>query len=118
MKKVFLLNNFGTYQRIMGELCELPGFERQNIKEANISAEELDWLKEKTGSYEALFSKQALKYKQWGLKDKNLTEQDFRRYILEEYTFLKRPVIVDGEEIWVGNAPKTVEAAKQKLVKK
>ncbi len=118
MKKVFLLNNCGTCQRIMGELCELPSFERQNIKEANISAEDLDWLREKTGSYEALFSKVALKYKSLGLKDKNLTEPDFRRYILEEYTFLKRPVIIDGEEVWVGNAPKTVESAKEKLLKK
>lgn len=116
MKKVFLLNNCGTCQRIMGELCELPGFERQNIKEQNIQPNVLDWLKEKVGSYEALFSKQAMKYKEWGLKDKGLTEPDFRRYILEEYTFLKRPVIIDGEEFWVGNAPKTVEAAKRKLV--
>ena len=118
MKKVFLLNNCGTCQRIMGELCELPGFERQNIKEANISAEDLDWLREKTGSYEALFSKVALKYKSLGLKEKNLTEQDFRQNILEEYTFLKRPVIVNGEEIWVGNAPKTVAAAVAALVDK
>lgn len=116
MKKVFLLNNCGTCQRIMGELCELPGFERQNIKEENIQPEVLDWLKEKTGSYEALFSKVALKYKSMGLKDKNLQEPDFRRLILEEYTFLKRPVIIDGEEFWVGNAPKTVAAAKLALV--
>ncbi len=117
MKKVFLLNNCGTCQRIMGELCELPSFERQNIKEQNIQAEVLDWLKEKVGSYEALFSRQAMKYKSMGLKDKNLTEQDYRNLILEEYTFLKRPVIIDGEEVWVGNAPKTVESAKAKLVK-
>ncbi len=118
MKKVYLLNNCGTCQRIMGELCELLGFERQNIKEQNISADVLDWLKEKVGSYEALFSRQAMKYKLLGLKDKNLTEPDYRRYILEEYTFLKRPVIIDGEEVWAGNAPKTVEAAKKRLVRK
>jgi arsenate reductase len=56
-----------------------------------------------------------MKYKSLGLKDKNLTEPDYRRYILEEYTFLKRPVIIDGEEVWVGNAPKTIEAAKVAL---
>jgi arsenate reductase len=112
MRKVWHLANCGTCQRIIGELCGLEGFEKQNIKEQNISAEDLDRLRSKVGSYEALFSKQAMKYKEWGLKDKNLTEADFRRYILEEYTFLKRPVIVNGEEIFVGNAPKTVEAAK------
>ncbi len=116
MKKVFLLNNCGTCQRIMGELCELPGFERQNIKEQNIPADVVDWLKEKVGSYEALFSKQAMKYKSLGLKDKALTEQDYRNLILEEYTFLKRPVIIDGEDFWVGNAPKTVASAREKFV--
>ena len=62
------------------------------------------------GSYEALFSKIAMKYRSMGLNEKKLTEKDFRKYILEEYTFLKRPVIVIGNELFVGSAPKTVKA--------
>ena len=34
---------------------------RTYIKENNIDATTLDWLKEKVGSYEALFSKRAIK---------------------------------------------------------
>ena len=115
MKKVYCLNSCSTWQRILKDLNGLEGFEKQNIKELNISPEQLDWLREKTGSYEALFSRQALKYKELGLKDKKLAEADYRDLILEEYTFLKRPVIIDGEDIFVGNAPKTVEAAKRKV---
>ena len=72
-------------------------------------------MKDKVGSYEELFSKRAIKFRSMGLKDLNLTDADYRKYILEEYTFLKRPVIWIGEEVFVGNAKKTVEAAKATL---
>lgn len=113
MKKVFHLANCETCQRIIADLGGLQGFEKQNIKEQNISAEELDWLKERVGSYEALFSKNAMKYREWGLNKMQLSEADYRRYMLEEYTFLKRPYIIDGEQVFVGNAKRTVEAAKE-----
>ena len=40
------------------------------------------------------------------------TEADYRRLILEEYTFLKRPVFWVGDSLFVGNAPKTIAALK------
>ena len=67
---------------------------------------------EMTGSYESLFSRRALKYKQWKLKDKKLSEKDYSQYILDEYTFLKRPVVIMGDKISVGSEKKTVEALK------
>jgi arsenate reductase len=60
------------------------------------------------GSYEALFSRRALKFKAMGLKDKKLTEKDYRDLILQEYTFLKRPVIISGKKIFSGSEKKTV----------
>ena len=69
-------------------------------------------MKEKAGSYDALFSRRALKYKELGLKDKQLSERDYRKLILEEYTFLKRPVALIGGKIFVGSEKKTVEALK------
>ena len=85
----------------------------QDIKTEKITAEQLDEMKSLTGSYESLFSRRALKYKEMGLKDKKLTEDDYRRLILEEYTFLKRPVTISGKKIFVGNDKKTVEALKK-----
>jgi len=69
------------------------------------------------GSYEALFSKRAKLYKERGLKDELLTEDDYKRFILEHYTFLKRPVVVNENDIFVGNSNKTVEAAKASIHK-
>lgn len=85
----------------------------QDIKSEKITPEQLDEMKAMAGSYEALFSRRAMKYKEWGLKDKKLTEQDYRNYILEEYTFLKRPVVIIGNKIFAGSEKKTVEALKR-----
>ena len=114
MRKIHHLSSCDTCQRIIKELnLKEKGFEFQDIKTENISADDLDAAKEQVGSYEGLFSKRAMKFRSMGLNEMNLTESDFRKYILEEYTFLKRPFIWIGDKVFVGNAKKTVEAAKQ-----
>jgi arsenate reductase len=91
------------------------GYLLQDIKTEKITPAQLDELKEKAGSYEALFSRRSLKYKEWGLKDKDLTETDYRDLILREYTFLKRPVVIAGERIFVGSDKKTVDQLKASI---
>ena len=108
MKKAYHLAQCSTCQRILKEVNWTE--QEQDIRTEKISPEQLDEMAEKTGSYEALFSRRAMKYKSMGLKDKNLTEKDYRNLILEEDTFLKRPVFLVGENIFVGNSKKTVEA--------
>ena len=70
-------------------------------------------MKALSGSYESLFSRRAMKYKALDLKNKDLAENDYRQYILDEYTFLSRPVIIVDNEIFIGNSKKVVEAAKE-----
>jgi arsenate reductase len=70
-------------------------------------------MKNMAGSYEALFSRRALKYKELGLKGKQLTEKDYCKYILNEYTFLKRPVVIIDDKIFTGSEKKNVEALKK-----
>ncbi len=109
MKKIYFLSTCSTCSRILGEIqAEKKGFVLQDIKTENISPAQLDELKEKAGSYEALFSRRALKYKELGLKDKALTEKDYRRLILAEYTFLKRPVALLDGKVFVGSEKGTV----------
>ncbi len=115
MKKIYHLANCGTCQKIIAELDGGSGFELQEIKTQKITPEQLDAMKALAGSYESLFSRKAMKFRSMGLAEKQLTEHDYRRLILEEYTFLKRPVIFIDGEIFVGSAPKTVKAAKEKL---
>ena len=115
MRKIFHLSNCNTCQRIIHELNNGEGFELQNIKENKVTASQLDHMQKMVGSYEALFSRRAMKYRSLGLNEMQLDEKDYRKYILEEYTFLKRPVIIIEEEIFVGNSKKIVAAAKEKL---
>ena len=85
----------------------------QNIKLEKITPAQLDEMKKMAGSYEALFSRRAIKYKELGLKDKKLEEKDYRRFILDEYTFLKRPVVIMDDKIFAGSEKKTIEALKK-----
>ncbi len=82
------------------------------IKSEGISAEQLDMMHSFTGSYEKLFSRRALKYKEWDLKNQQLTEADYAAYIIKEYTFLKRPVVIIDNSIFIGNDKKNVAALK------
>lgn len=114
MKKIYYLSSCSTCARIIDQLgLKKKGFSFQDIKTEQITAAQLDEMKAMAGSYEALFSRVALKYKT--LDPKPSTEKEYRKLILEEYTFLKRPVILLGKEIFIGNAKKTVEAAAAKL---
>jgi arsenate reductase (glutaredoxin) len=114
MKKIYHLGNCTTCQRILKDIrTDRKGYELQEIKTEQITPSQLDALKQLAGSYEALFSRRALKYKEWKLKDKNLTEKDYRDLILKEYTFLKRPVVVNGKKIFIGSEKKTVSALKE-----
>lgn len=82
----------------------------QDIKFEKITPAQLDEMKTMAGSYESLFSRRAMKYKEFGLKDKKLDEKEYRKYILDEYTFLKRPVVIINNKILIGSEKKTVEA--------
>lgn len=114
MKKIYYLQNCTTSQAIIKETgIDKKGFEMQDIKFEKITPAQLDEMKKLIGSYEALFSRRALKYKELGLKDKKLQEKDFRKYILEEYTFLKRPVVIIDDKIFAGSEKKTVGALKK-----
>jgi arsenate reductase len=113
MKKVYHLPHCGTCQDIIREhALDKKGFSFQDIKTVPVTPAELDGMKKLAGSYEALFSRKAIKYKTLGLKDKQLTEEDYRNLILGEYTFLKRPVIIHGKTLFAGSDKKTREALK------
>ncbi len=110
MKKIYHLGTCTTCQRILTDMeAEKLGFKLQDIKTEKITPAQLDEMKKHTGSYESLFSRRALKYKEMGLKDKKLTEKDYRDLILKEYTFLKRPVVIDGKKLFTGSEKKTVQ---------
>ena len=118
MKKIYHLANCTTCQRILKEVKPEADFTLQDIKTEPITEKQLDEMAKMAGSYEALFSRIALKYRSMGLNEKQLTEKDYRKYILQEYTFLKRPVFIIGKEIFIGNSPKNVALVKKVVLGK
>ena len=116
MKKIYHLGNCTTCQAIIkATSIDKKGFLAQDIKFEKITPAQLEEMKKMAGTYEALFSRRAMKYKELGLKDKNLEEKEYRKFILEEYTFLKRPVVIINDKIFVGSEKKTIEALKKDL---
>lgn len=116
MKKIYYLSTCDTCKRIIKELqLKEKGFLFQDIKTEKITPSQLDELMKMAGSYEALFSRVSRQYKERLLANVSLSEPDYRKLILEEYTFLKRPVIVLKNELFIGNSKDTIQRAKESI---
>ena len=103
MDKIFYLASCDTCRKIIKSLPTNHNLTFHDIKQNPISEQELEQMRELAGSYEALFSKKAQLYKSLDLKNKNLSEADFKKYLLEHYTFLSRPVFIIDNKIYIGN---------------
>ena len=114
MKKVFYLKTCSTCKRIMTEF-DLSDFEQREIKAKAVTEEELQELYALTQSYEALFSKKSTQIKERNIAVKSLQEEDFKTLILEDYRFLKRPVFIINQEIFIGSDKKNVELLRERL---
>ncbi|NND76796.1 MAG: hypothetical protein HKN39_01255 [Flavobacteriales bacterium] len=115
MKKVYYLSTCSTCKRILKEL-DLPSeFEMQDIKTEKLCENKLNEMISMSGDVASLFSKRSMKYRAMALHERELDDFEMRSLILNEYTFLKRPVFVIDDEIFIGNSKKNIEAVKAKL---
>jgi arsenate reductase len=114
MKKVYFLQTCDTCKRILKEV-NTDDFELQEIKSTPVNEVQLEEMYKLSGSYEDLFNKRARLYKAMDLKNKPIFEADYRKHILEEYTFLKRPVFIIHKEIFIGNSKTVVANLKEKI---
>ncbi|SHL65069.1 arsenate reductase [Flavobacterium xanthum] len=103
MDIIYYLASCDTCRKIIKSLPKEHDFKFHDIKQDPITVAELEKMRELSGSYEALFSKKAQLYKSMDLKNKSLTEDDYKKYILEHYTFLSRPVFIIKDKIYIGN---------------
>ena len=99
----------------MSELQLPDNFIRQDIKPDPLTPKQIEEMYSLAGSYESLFSKRAKLYKERDLKNQRLEDENYRDLILEHYTFLKRPVIINESSIFIGNSKMEVEGAKQSI---
>jgi arsenate reductase len=110
IKKIYYLSTCSDSRRVIKQLGGMPDFEKQEIKSSPVTPAQLEDLKELAGTYDALFSRNAVKYRTMKLTERRLSEKEIRDLILGEYTFLKRPVIVLGQKIFIGHQEKTIQA--------
>ncbi len=108
MNTIYYLASCDTCRKIIKALPKNNNLVFHDIKQNPISNVELEEMRRLSGSYEALFSKKAILYKTLKLKDKSLTEDDYKIYILEHYTFLSRPVFIIDDKIYIGNSQKNI----------
>ncbi len=112
MKKIYHLASCSTCVRIIKELDPDSNYELQDIKSNKITEEQIEEMHALSNSYEDIFSRKAMKYRAMNLGEKDLSEAGYHQLILDEYTFLKRPVIIINDQIFIGNSKKNVELAK------
>jgi len=115
MKKVYYLSTCNTCKRILKEVDLPSDFIKQDVKKEALTQAELEDLYALSKSYESLFNKRAKLYKERDLKNKSLSEADYKKLLIEHYTFLKRPIFVIQDQIFIGNSKKTVQDLKKHL---
>lgn len=115
MKKIYHLSTCDTNKRILKELNLPEEFIKQDLKTNPISEIELEELYNFTNNYESLINKRARLYNERDLKNKELQDSDYKKLLLEHYTFLKRPVLINETEIFIGNNKTVVSSAKESL---
>src|SRR6476620_2612688 len=81
----------------------------RNLKEEPLSEDEVRGLAEKVGGVEKLFSRRAMQYRQMGLHEREVGNDEMVRLMAQEYTFVTRPVIVRGDQATAGFSAKRVD---------
>ena len=114
MKAFYYLKTCSTCKRIMSDL-NLGSITQIDLKSTKISEKEINLLKDLSGSYESLFNKRSQLFKKRNLKNKNLSEQDYKNLILKHYTFMRRPILIYGKRIFIGNDKKNIDSLKKFL---
>lgn len=108
MNKIYHLSTCDTCRKILS-LLHTDKVRLINLREENINEGDLDLMKKQMGSYEALFNKRAQKLKLMTEDEKPKKDSDYKKLILSEYTFLKRPAAIIDGKVYAGNDKVTVE---------
>ncbi|CAA9386794.1 MAG: Arsenate reductase glutaredoxin-coupled [uncultured Pyrinomonadaceae bacterium] len=82
----------------------------RDIKREPLDRSEIERLAALIGGAENLFSRRSVKYRELGLKDKTLSDDEMVDLMTNEYTFLKRPILVIGDRAIAGFFEKEYDA--------
>jgi arsenate reductase len=109
----FYLKTCDTCRRILKELNLPDEVVLREIKSAPITTEELEQLKAHFSSYEELFNKRAVKFRSMNASD--FKDSDYKKLLLSDYTFLKRPVLLMENNAFAGNSKDTIQQMQEAI---
>lgn len=84
----------------------------QDVKQQKASPEQLAFLYKHTQSYEALINKRGRVFAQLKREGMVFKETVYKRLLENEYSCLKRPILIWDNKVYLGNAKKTVAEMK------
>ena len=117
MKRIYYLSTCDTNRKILKNI-NTSQFEMIDIKTDNIAPDILDDAKSKLGRYVKLFNAKCLLYRDVPTEKRPKRDQGYRKYILSHYTYLKRPVIIDGDMVFSGSDKSNLVALYQYFAEK
>jgi arsenate reductase len=85
----------------------------REIKSSPLNADEIEFLGKRQGSYLDLVNRRAQKFKVEPYNSIELNEESAKNLLAEDYTFLKRPILVTDEKLVAGNGKSEIELMKQ-----
>ena len=115
MRVFYYLSTCQTCKHIIKDLDLNDSIQRIDIKKTPMNKDQLNYLYKIEGSYENLINKRAMLFKTLGLRNKALEENDYKKLLLEHYTFLKRPVLAYDNNLFIGNSSNVIIKMKKFL---
>ena len=79
----------------------------REIKSVPITPNELEQMKAHFSSYEELFNKRAVRFR--SIDSSSFEDTDYKKLLLSDYTFLKRPVLLLSDKAFVGNSKESIQ---------
>ena len=104
--RFFYLKTCDTCRKILKELNLPNEVVLREIKSDHLTPEELEQMKAHFSSYEELFNKRAVKFR--SIDSSSFEDSDYKKLLLSDYTFLKRPVLLLSDKAFAGNSKAVV----------
>ena len=117
MNRLYYLSTCSTCKKILNSWKLNKSIKLIDVKKNPVSLKELAYMYSLSKNYEELFNKRALLFREIKKDSKNITEEVYKELILKHYSFLKRPILIINNTLFIGNSKETVLSAKIELDK-
>ena len=117
MNKLYYLSTCSSCKKIISSWKLNKSVKLIDIKKNPINSKGLESVYAISKNYEDIFNKRALLFREVKKETKNINENTYKELILKHYSFLKRPILIIGNKLFIGNTKEMVLKAKIELDK-